>query len=91
MKRFRIFALVLALLVVLPLAVACNKDTDTSSAAPTQSSKAPAASSSEPDVNAPSKHEDFTSVYETIGSKVTIDMVEENDEGIAFATVDGVK
>lgn len=91
MKRFRIFALVLALLVVLPLAVACNKDTDNSSAAPTQSSQTPAASSSEPNVNAPSKHEDFTSVYETIGTKVTIDMVEENDEGIAFATVDGVK
>ncbi len=91
MKRFRIFALVLALLVVLPLAVACNKDTGTSSGDPAQSSQAPADSSSEPDVNAPSKHEDFTSVYETIGSQVTIDMVEEDDEGIAYVTVDEVK
>lgn len=34
---------------------------------------------------------DFTSVYEKIGSKVTIDMVEENADGLAFVTVDGVK
>ncbi len=37
------------------------------------------------------EHTDHTSVYETVGSKVTIDMVEENDMGLAFATVDGVK
>ncbi len=36
-------------------------------------------------------HKDFTSVYEMIGSKVTIGMVEENEDGIAFVTVDGVK
>ena len=36
-------------------------------------------------------HTDHTSVYETVGSKVTIDMVEEDDMGLAFATVDGVK
>ncbi len=36
-------------------------------------------------------HEDFTSVYEMIGNKVTIGMVEENEDGIAFVTVDGVK
>lgn len=34
---------------------------------------------------------DFTSVYEIIGNKVTIDMVEENDLGLAFVTVDGIK
>lgn len=34
---------------------------------------------------------DFTSVYSKIGTKVTIDMVEENAKGIAFVTVDGVK
>ena len=34
---------------------------------------------------------DYTSVYEMIGSKVTIDMVEENEDGLAFVTVDGVK
>ena len=34
---------------------------------------------------------DYTSVYDMIGSKVTIDMVEENADGLAFVTVDGVK
>ena len=34
---------------------------------------------------------DYTSVYDVIGSKVTIDMVEENADGLAFVTVDGVK
>ncbi len=34
---------------------------------------------------------DYTSVYSVIGSKVTIDMVEENEKGLAFVTVDGVK
>ena len=32
---------------------------------------------------------DFTSVYEQIGSKVTIDMVKENADGTATVTVDG--
>ncbi len=37
-------------------------------------------------------HKDYTSVYEMIGSKVNIDMVEEDeDTGLAYATVDGVK
>ena len=33
---------------------------------------------------------DFTSVYEKIGDKVTIDMVEERD-GLAYVTVDGIE
>ncbi len=33
---------------------------------------------------------DFTSVYSKIGSKVTIDMVEEQDDGTAKVTVDGI-
>lgn len=37
------------------------------------------------------KRTDYTSVYDMIGSKVTVDMVEENADGIAFVTVDGVK
>lgn len=37
-------------------------------------------------------HEDYTSVYSKIGSKVTIDMVEEDEEtGLAYVTVDGTK
>ncbi len=34
---------------------------------------------------------DFTSVYDKIGSKVTIDMVEEDAAGLAYVTVDGIK
>lgn len=34
---------------------------------------------------------DFTSVYEKIGSKVTIDMVTETEDGLAYVTVDGIK
>ena len=37
------------------------------------------------------ERDDYTSVYDMIGSQVTIDMVEENEDGIAFVTVDGVK
>lgn len=37
-------------------------------------------------------HKDHTSVYSEIGSKVTIDMVEEDKEtGLAYVTVDGTK
>ena len=34
---------------------------------------------------------DYRSVYEMIGSRVSIDMVEENADGLAFVTVDGVR
>ena len=38
------------------------------------------------------EHEDHTSVYETIGSKITIDMVEEDkDTGLAYVTYEDVK
>ena len=33
--------------------------------------------------------DDYTSVYETVGSKVNIGMVEEDSRGLAFAKVDG--
>ena len=34
---------------------------------------------------------DFTSVYEKIGAKITIDMVEEDDKGLAYVTYEGTK
>ena len=37
------------------------------------------------------EREDYTSVYDMIGSKVTADMVEEDENGLAYVTVDGVK
>lgn len=41
------------------------------------------------DLNDAIEHTDFTSVYDKIGSKVTIDMVTEKDDGTATVTVDG--
>ncbi len=43
------------------------------------------------DLNDVVERTDYTSVYDVIGSRVTIDMVEEDDQGLAFVTVDGVK
>ncbi len=43
------------------------------------------------DLNDVVERTDYTSVYEKIGSKVTIDMVEEDENGLAYVTVDGVK
>ncbi len=35
--------------------------------------------------------EEFQSVYDTIGGRVSVDMVEETEEGLAFVEVDGVR
>ena len=43
----------------------------------------------EVDLNDAVERTDFTSVYDTIGTKVTIDMVTENEDGTASVTVDG--
>ncbi len=42
------------------------------------------------DLNDVVERTDYTSVYEEIGSEVTIDMVDVNEDGLAFVTVDGV-
>ncbi len=36
-------------------------------------------------------HKDFTSVYDMIGSKITVDMVTEDETGLAFVEYEGVK
>ena len=77
MRKLRIFSLVLALLMILPLAVACKKKQTVEYEAIDPADAI--------------EHDDFTSVYDKIGSKVTIDMVEEDSAGMAHVTVDGVK
>ena len=77
MRKLRIFSLVLALLMILPLAVACKKKQAVEYEAIDPADAV--------------EHDDFTSVYDMIGSKVTIDMVEEDSAGMAHVTVDGVK
>lgn len=61
-------------------------DTDTKTEEP-----APAAEVKyeEVDVNDAIVHKDYSSVYSKIGSKVTIDMVKEDEDGIATVEVDG--
>lgn len=77
MRKLRIFSLVLALLMILPLAVACKKVQTVEYEAIDPADAV--------------EHDDFTSVYDMIGSKVDISMVEEDSAGMAYVTVDGVK
>ena len=81
MKATKLLSLLMALLLVVGIFASCGKD-------------------DQPDVKTPVfqdidladvvEHEDYTSVYDKIGAKVTIDMVTEKD-GLAYATVDGVE
>ncbi len=78
----RIFALVLALTFAVCAFAGCESTTEEQAPATYQ----------EIDLKDAVEHKDYTSVYSKIGSKVTIDMVEEDENtGIAYATVDGVK
>ncbi len=97
MKKTRILALVLALLMIVGCFAGCQ---------PADSSQP--GGSSKPDTPNPStnpvnieyqpidpadaiEHADRTSVYETIGAYITIDMVEEDEEGLAWVNYDGKK
>ena len=99
MKKFRLLALVLALLMVVPFVASCTdkKDDNTTTAADSKGTETGDTTSAgdkvkgEIDPADAVDHKDFTSVYEKIGSKVTIDMVTEDEEGLAWVTVDGVK
>ncbi len=89
MKSTKILSLLMALVLSVSALTACGgESTDTTGAG----TEAPSADIKieEVDDNDAVAHKDTTSVYDTIGSKVTIDMVEEV-EGIAYVTVDGTK
>lgn len=87
----RILALVLAALLSAFAFAACGDTTSTESTASGAESK-PAIEKQPIDLADVVAHKDHTSVYEKIGSKVTIDMVEEDKAtGLAYVTVDGVK
>ena len=80
MNKTKLTALLLVFVIAFPFLVACNKQKEESKI------------NYQPiDLADVVERSDYTSVYEMIGSKVTIDMVEENEDGIAFVTVDGVK
>ena len=90
----RILALVLACVLSVFAFAACDNDGETTSTTSGNEStnEQPKATYQEIDLADVVEHKDYTSVYEMIGSKVTIDMVEEDeDTGLAYVTVDGVK
>ncbi len=81
MKQIKIVSLVLAVIMLATALVACKPAEDDTGVKYQDYDPADVV-----------KHKDFTSVYEMIGSKVTIDMVEEDkDTGLAYVTVDDVK
>lgn len=81
MKQIRIVSMILAIVMLAAVLVACK---------PAENDPGVVYEDYDPaDVV---KHGSFESVYNKIGSKVTIDMVEEDkDTGLAYVTVDGVK
>lgn len=86
MRKFRILALVLALLVILPAVVACKKTGDDGNDTGDNTKEVVYQPVDPADAV---EHKDYTSVYDMIGAKVTIDMVTENDDGTAKVTYEG--
>ena len=91
MKKLRILSLLMALLMVLPLIVACSGGGDGETTPGTEApTDAPVVYQPIDEADAVA-HKDFTSVYEAIGADVTIDQVVEDEQGLAYVTVDDVK
>ena len=89
MKTFaKVASLLLAVVMVLGLLAGCGQTDDPKKPSTTDPDK-PVVYQDIDDADAVAR-EDYTSVYEKIGSKVTIDMVEEQPDGSATVTVDGV-
>ena len=86
MRKFRILALVLALLVILPAVVACKKTGDDGNDTGDNTKEVVYQPVDPADAV---EHKYYTSVYDMIGAKVTIDMVTENDDGTAKVTYEG--
>ena len=94
MKSTKIFALILVVVMCVSMFASCGLFGDNNTDNPDNGGNNNGGNTSiyQPiDLADVVVREDFTSVYEMIGSKVTADMVEENEDGIAFVTVDGVK
>ncbi len=85
MKSTKLLSLLMALVLSVSALTACGGEVEDTTAAPDA-----VVEYQEIDDNDAVAHKDTTSVYDKVGAKVTIDMVEEV-EGIAYATVDGVK
>ncbi len=76
MKTIKIMSMVLALVMLVSCFVACQepeKEVEYQAIDPADAIS----------------HEDYTSVYEAIGSKITIDMVKEDEDGVATVEYEG--
>lgn len=95
MKKIRILSLILAIIMLAATLAACKPaEGGEDTTGKEEETNGPDTSVKYEDINLDDaiEHDDFTSVYDKIGSKVTIDMVEEDkDTGLAYVTVDGVK
>ena len=97
MRKVKILSLLMAALLLVSAFAACGGNNDTTTTLAPSSSSTPAVEDNKPVTYQPIdeadaiEHKDFTSVYDKIGSKVTIDMVKEDAKGVATVEVDGVK
>ena len=89
MKATKILSLALVLVLLVACFAGCNNNKKDDGQGTTVTTKP--VEYQEIDLADVVEHADHTSVYEMIGSKVTADMVEEAEDGLAYVTVDGVK
>ena len=82
MRKIKVLSLMMALLLLLMMVVSCKKDPGK------QEEEKPVEYQPVDEADAV-EHQDYTSVYEMIGSNVTIDMVKEDENGIATVEVEG--
>jgi len=93
----KILAIALVLVMVLGLFAGCKQTPDTTTTKPNTPDGTTTAGNVEVEYQPIDEadaieHEDYTSVYETIGANITIDMVEEDpDTGLAYVTYEGTK
>ncbi len=87
MKKTRIIALVLALLMIVGCFAGCQPADN-----PSNSTTKPVnIQYQDIDPADAIEHKDYTTVYETIGAFISIDMVEEDEEGLAWVNYEGKK
>ena len=90
MKITKILALVLALVMVVSAFAGCTKEPVADDTKPGNETTPTTPVSGEPDVADAIVHESYESVYDVIGSKITIDMVVEDPEtGLATVEYEG--
>ncbi len=89
MKKMKLLVWLLVMAMVAGIFAGCQNNSNANNSNPSGSD--PAVEFQKVDPADAIEHKDFTSVYDMIGSKVTIDMVEEDDDGIAWVTVEGKK